>query len=198
MEIVDYLIYKAFNKKWKIDEIFRPFEYKIPYIDRYTLDENKDLYIYKYPSHYVRTKFIEDYNIGFSVFISFMNMIPIIGTYKAFKHTGNKKFLLGTFSYVLFSAVELYFMYTRILDVKEVVLVNGTTIRVTNWNNDTVKDIDVKDIRMIKENDPAVFIDCKDKTFNFYVMEPSYATLINTSDTYDLVFKDRRYVKYDI
>ncbi len=196
--IVDNLIHYFFDKKWKIKEEFTPHTYKLPKTLRVKKDENNDLFIFKFPSHYQHYKYITDYNFGFCAYIAVFNLFQVFASIKLYKKTKIKKIFIFTAGYTVFSYFEMMFIYSRVRDVKEVLLHNGTKLRVKTWNDDVTHVVDVKDVRVIMNNEVLLFLDASRKENMFYVMEPSFANMINSSDVFDLIFKDRRYLTYDI
>ena len=193
----DKILYKAFKKKWKLDEDFNLDQYKLPKVTKKIVIDN-ELVLFKHPSHYNHSKYYQ-YNMAIS---GYFTALFGITSYIGLKLLIKKKTIMGflVFSGIsLMSLLEARITYNRILDVKAITVANnGRILRVETFQNEKIKyDIDLKDFRRInKSKELMVFIDknhAKEKHFRFFFLEPTSATIYNR-ELFDIVFVDNRYV----
>ena len=193
----DKILYKAFKKKWNLEEEVNLDEYKLPKVTKRVIHDN-ELVLFKHPTHYKHSKYYQ-YNFAIAGYFSILSLIT---SYISLKLLIRKKIILGFLAFAgisLTSLLEARIAFTRVLDVKSVTIANnGRTMRVVTFQNENLTyDIDIKDYRRInKSNDLIVFIDknhAHDRNFRFFFLEPSCSTVYNR-ELFDTVIVDRRYV----
>ena len=201
INLIDQSVFFSFKNLWKLTEKNEPYTYKLKNTRRPILDENNDLIIFRYPSHY-RNLSMSNNNILMVGYISLFNFAQIYFSFKLWKKIRNYKILGFACFYSVLSALEAYFLYTRIKDVREVILHNGKILRVKTWQDEIIREMDVSEIRVLKKGDIYAFIDIKNylnkSPLEFLTMEPDFGNMTNQQDIFEHIFNDGRYITYDI
>jgi hypothetical protein len=198
----DKAVYSIFKNKWKLEEDRSLLEYTLPKSLKLQFNDGnpEELVLFKYPSHY-RHLSMGQYNIAFAAYFSFLATVTGVIGIRSYRKHGSWKTLLAMSVISVISIQEAFIGYTRVKDVKQILLKNGKVLEVQTFQDSDIDYlIDLKDMRIISKNNRelVIFIDtnhAKAREFRFFFMEPSPGTVNNLS-LFETVILDQRYVKY--
>jgi hypothetical protein len=198
----DQTVYKLYKTKWKLEEDYKLLEYTLPRSLKLQFNHGdpEELVLFKYPSHYRHLR-IGQYNFAFAMYFGVLAAITgLIGLRAYLKHRSWKTLLAMSVLSVV-SIQEAIIGYSRVKDVKAIILKNGRILQLQTFQDgDTKYEMDLKDLRIISKNNNELIIlvdinQARDKKFTFFFMEPSPGTVDNLT-LFETVILDQRYVKY--
>lgn len=197
-QYLDDFLYNGFlyNKFVKDKENIKPYTHTLRNTSKLKFDNEGNLIVLKYPSHYEH-KFYLKHSFGISLTFGIFWGIQNFLIYKWYKIYKSKKvFLLSAFSTVA-SIVEAKYLSSKVYDVKEVVLSKDNRLKVKTFNDDkTTYVMDIKDVYILSLDKFSSFFIRTNGKIDVFVMEPENGNLPNNFEIFDLVFKDKRYLKF--
>lgn len=196
----DSTVYNLFKNKWQLEEERQLLTYNLPKLAKikYNDDNPEEIILFKYPTHYRHLKFGQ-YNIAFAGYFTILGSITMyIGLKNMYK---SYKTLIAMSIISLFCAQEAYIGYTRVKDVKSIILKNGKTVVIETFQDGNIKyETDLKDIRITNKDKTELLIlvdvnHARSRNFRFFFAEPTPGT-VNNLNLFQTVFLDERYIKY--
>lgn len=198
----DSTVYNVFKNKWQLEEERQLLSYNLPKLAKikFNNDNAEEIILFKYPTHYRHLKFGQ-YNIAFAGYFTILGTLSMYVGLKYIYKYNSYKTLIAMSIISLICAQEAYIGYTRVKDVKSIILKNGKTIVIETFQDGNIKyETDLKDIRITNKetNDLLILVDvnhAKSREFRFFFAEPSPGT-VNNLNLFQTVFLDQRYIKY--
>lgn len=196
--MIDNIVYKfyLYKRYVKDKEDIKPYTHTLKNPAKLKYDQDGNLIVLKYPSNY-NYKFFYSHSFGMCAFISFFWGIQNYYLIRLFKKFKSYKFLYFSAFSLITATIEAKYVSTRTKDVKEVVLTKDNKLKIRTFHDtDPVFVMDIKDVYIITLDQFTVFFVKTGTLINFFVLEPEHGNLPNSYEIYDLVFKDKRYLKF--
>lgn len=201
---------------WALDELSFAYlkkriqpeaDWKIPYFSvpkiqktKFEDEEKRNLILFKYPSHYKHHPFLE-YR---SAFIFYFSIFGTLSLYWFIKALRNRKFFSGLIFgfFTVSSLIEAKYSFERVKDVRSIIVKDGKTLIIETFQDGFVNhEFDISEIKVANKNiqEVLIFVDKSRiliKKPLYYIVEPSPGCVFNQY-LFDIVMKDRRYLRYD-
>ena len=201
--ILDKLSFAFLKKRIDPESDWSVNYFNVPKVQRLRFEDEqkKNLQIYKYPSHYKHHPFLE-YR---SAFLFYFSIFGTLSTNWFIKALRSKK-VFGSVVFGFFSVssfIEAKYAFERVKDIKSVILKDEKTLVIKTFQDEDINyEFDVSEIKVANKNieEILVLVD-KNRVLNkkpvYFICEPSPGCVFNQF-IFDVVLKDRRYLKYNV
>jgi hypothetical protein len=202
-KILDWGLCKYISNKINIYGDWSTITYNVPKIQKCKFEDenNRNLILYKYPSHYQHHKLFE-YRSGLVFYFSILGTLSFYWLSKALMQ--RRFFPSLAFSFFTFSCIlETLYTLERVKDIKSIILRDGKTFVINTFQDGFINyEFDVSEIKCVNKNLDEVFVLVdKNRLLNkkplLFYAENCSGCIFN-HHVFEAVMKDRRYLKFDI